>query len=588
MSRSPVAPSPSHGPAPSTAPTTRHLVAVTVAVAALTLLGRLGDLPLLDPDEGRNSSVAREMLEREAWIVPTLNGLPYMDKPAFFFRTVALCLGAFGANELSARLPSTLAAIALLIVTAAFGRRVYGGRVATLAALVLATAPLFVVFARTVIFDMLLALFVCTAIFTGYLAEEQADAAKRRWLGLGAALLTGLAVLVKGPVGWIVPTLVLATFFASERRPAAARRTVALERLGVMLAVVLPWFVAACIERPDFAHYGLVYESLQRFTTDEFRRTQPFYFYGPVMLLALAPWSLALPEAAWLAWQGRARLSRPDRLLVVWTLVVVVFFSISRSKLPGYVLSAVVAGALLIARLVDRALADREARAARILFRALTWVAIAAALGAAVAAASSVLGPTAWQRILGRKNREIVRLVPLFAPIALTCVVLAASAAWARRTRSLPLALVVVLAIPVSALSASFPALRLYAAAASSKQVAAAVARESRGARVVSVRSLPPGLPFYLGRAVALVTEDGHESTSNYQMSLLRGGTPWPEGMIPLAEAKEWLSRQPEPVYVLAYWRRREIVESMVTTRGLTPSEIAPGWWGVLVPPRTG
>ncbi|MFN7951598.1 MAG: glycosyltransferase family 39 protein [bacterium] len=570
------------------APAPWRLVAIAVAITAVTLLGRLGGLPLLDPDEGRNAAVASEMQAHGAWIVPTYNGLAYMDKPAFFFRAVALCFGAFGADELSARLPSTLAALALLAAAAAFARRVYGGRVAALTAIVLATAPLFVVFARTVIFDMPLALCVCTAIFTGYLAEEHAEPGGRRRLGLASAFASGVAVLIKGPVGWIVPVLVLAAFFASERRFAAARRTLALERVAVVLALVLPWFVAACVERPDFAHYGLVYESFQRFTTDEFRRTQPFYFYVPVMLLALAPWSLAAPEAALAAWRERARLTRADRLLLVWVAVVVAFFSISRSKLPGYVLSAVVAGALLSARLVDRALADRDGRAARILDRSLTWIGVAAIVGAAVAIASMLLGADSWQRLLGRKNREIVRLVPLFGPIALTCVALAASAGWAARRRSLAAALLVVLVIPTSALTASFPALRRYAEAASARSVAAAVARESANARVVSVRSLPPGLPFYLGRPITLVTEDGHESTSNYQMSLLRGSGPWPEGMIPLGDAAAWLDRQREPIYLLAYWRRREIVESMLASRGLAPTEIAPGWWGVLVPPRAG
>ncbi|MBK7975832.1 MAG: glycosyltransferase family 39 protein [Deltaproteobacteria bacterium] len=560
----------------------RPAIVLAVGVACMTLFARLGGLPLLDPDEGRNASVAQEMLASGAWVVPTFNGLAYMDKPAFFFRAVAQSFAWFGSNETSARLPSALHAAVLLVIVGGFCARVYGRDVAALAILITATAPLYVVFARTVIFDMPLALYVCGAVFAGFLAAEDTPSASR-W-ALVSALAMGIATLVKGPVGLLVPVFVLVVFFLADGRPGAARAVVSPRRLAVTFAVVLPWFVAACIERPDFASYGLVHESLRRFTTDDFRRSQPFWFYGPVMLLALFPWSALAPEAAVLAWQRRARLTRADRLLLVWVIVVVAFFSVSRSKLPGYVLSAVIAAAILTARLIDRAIREPEGRAHRLVIRALAAVGVAASIAAAVAAASWLFGPEGWQRLLGRKNREIVRLVPLFAPIAVTSGVVAAAALWARARRSLGTGLLVPIVLPISALTLSFPALSRYAEASTSRAVAAAVAREAGDARVASVRSLPPGLPYYLSRPIALITDDGHESTSNYQMSLLRDDAPWPDGMIRLAEATSWLARRHEPTYLIAYWRRRDALAELVAPRGLTPHEITPGWWGVLVP----
>jgi 4-amino-4-deoxy-L-arabinose transferase-like glycosyltransferase len=454
--------------------------------------------------------------------------------------------------------------------------------VASLAVVVASTSPLYVVFARTVIFDMPLALFVCGAVFAGYLAEEDSPHA-RRW-GILSALAMGLATLVKGPVGLIVPMLVLATFFLIDGRPAAARRVAAPRRVAVALALVVPWFAAACIERPDFARYGLVYESLRRFTTDDFRRSQPFYFYGPVMVLALLPWSALAPEAAWLTWGRRRRLVRADRFFLAWVAVVVCFFSLSHSKLPGYVLSAVVAAAVLVARLVDRALLDRNGAAARIVMRALAALAVVAAVSAAIALASMVLGAESWQAVLGRRNREIVRLTPLFGPIAATSLVLALAAAWARVRGAVAAVLLVAVVTPAAALTFAFPALRRYADASTSRSVAEAIARTAGAATVVGVRSMPPGLPFHLGRPISLITDDGHESTSNYQMSLLRGDAPWPDVMIRSDRAAAWLADRREPVYLLSYWRRRPALDSLIGGRGLSPTEIVPGWWGVLVP----
>src|SRR5262245_35790433 len=155
---------------------------------------RLGHLPLLQPDEGRNAEVAREMKISGAWLVPTYNGADYLDKPAFFFKVVAISLACFGNTEAAARLPSAAFALGLVVLTFVFCLRIHGLRCALLAAIIVATTPLFFTNARTVIFDMTLAFFVCGAIFAGYLAEESLGKERRRWYLLGAAS-AGVATL---------------------------------------------------------------------------------------------------------------------------------------------------------------------------------------------------------------------------------------------------------------------------------------------------------------------------------------------------------------------------------------------------------
>src|SRR5262245_36969065 len=285
---------------------TQALTGAAFLLAGVLFFARLGALPLIDPDEGRNAEVAREMAETGAWVVPSYNAIPYLDKPAFYFRVVALSFNAFGRSQATARLPSALSAALLAVMMFALCRSVYGERAGALTVLVLATTPLIIGFARLVIFDMPLALFTTAALLCGYRAEEEGTSARRRWLLLGA-VSTAVATLIKGPVGFLVPGVVLAVFHIVERRPRAILRMLAPLNLALFLAIVLPWFLALVSVHPEFLRYGLIEESWRRFLTPSFRRTEPVYYFGPVLMVALYPWSALLPEATVMAWRQRAR-----------------------------------------------------------------------------------------------------------------------------------------------------------------------------------------------------------------------------------------------------------------------------------------
>jgi 4-amino-4-deoxy-L-arabinose transferase-like glycosyltransferase len=229
----------------------RILSGLAAASVLIALFWGLGSYPLLQPDEGRNAEIAREMLESGRWLVPTYNGLPYLDKPAFFFKTVALSLGLFGESETAARLPSALFAFGTLVLVYAFCRRVYDTGTARLAALVIATSPLFFAFARFVIFDMALAFFVTGAILAAYRAAESDGLVKRRLYAVSAAC-AGAATLVKGPVGFIVPTLVLTAFHVWQGPRSWWREAFAWRNMLVFLALVVPWFVGVSLQHADF------------------------------------------------------------------------------------------------------------------------------------------------------------------------------------------------------------------------------------------------------------------------------------------------------------------------------------------------
>ncbi len=559
------------------------------AFAAILVFTHLGDLPLLNPDEGRNAEVAREMALSGSWLVPTYDGLPYLDKPAFYFKAVALSLQLFGRNEWAARLPSALFALALLALVFVFTRREYGERTAALAVATVAATPLFVAFARIVIFDMPLAFFVTAAILAGYRAEGVEGRSRSRWYLVGAAA-AGLATLVKGPVGFIVPALVLLAFGAVERKGGVWKRLLHPRNLGVFLLVVLPWFVGVSLQRPDFPYYGLVQESLVRFTTPEFQRTAPFWYYVPVLLAVCFAWSLLLPEAVVGGVRRRARWTRADRLLATWSVVVVLFFSLSQSKLPGYVLTAAVALGILVARLFVRALeapASWSGRAVRRGALAIAVVSTLLTLWLAAETARPGLLPSLFRLAEGRDYLRARSSFPALLPTLGVTAALSLTGILARRVR---LMVASFLAVPLLLLTLSFGGLEEYGRSASARELsrAAAALLPDPDVPIACLECFPTGLPFYLERTVSVITADGRETTSNYIPFHLARLEEWPPQMVPLEERDAWIDGRRGPLFLLARPDRRSVLDSLAAARGGFLFDLPARWSGLLLPPPGG
>ncbi len=524
--------------------TDRSLAALAFVLGALLIFAGLGRLPLMLPDEGRNAEVAREMKDSARWLVPTYNGLPYLDKPAFYFKTVALSFALFGETETAARLSSALSGLLLLGLTFLFARREYGTRTAALAVMVIATSPLFLAFSRLVIFDMMLALFVCAAIFAGY----------RGWWPAGA-VCSALATLVKGPVGFIIPALVLVVFnwrnFAKILAP---------WNLVIFFGLTLPWFLGVCHSYRDFAYYGLVEETFHRYTTTQFRRTGPFWYYLPWVIIGMMTWTLLLPESILAAWRSRPRWTSADRLLIVWCVVVLLFFSVSQSKRPDYILSVIVALGVLVARVL-------AAQPAGLLRRASAALAVVCVAGAVAVA------------------RLPIRKAAPALPVALAAGAAAAAVAWWRK--SAPGSVAVFVCVPVALIATGFGGVRSYATTKSARALADSLPALPADAELACLRCFPTGLPFYRKQLVTVFTESGDELTSNYIIFMLKKTQPWPTGVIPLADCDRWLAARRQPVFLMA---RRESVanlERIAAANGATVTNLALGWRGALLPAPT-
>ena len=554
-----------------------------MTVVWVTLCFRLGHLPLIAPDEGRNAEVGREMEVSGAWLVPNYNGVDYLDKPAFYFKAVAVSLAIFGDNQTAARIPSAVFGVALAALVFAFCRKVHGTRCGLLAAIVVATTPLYVMNARTVIFDMALAFFVCGAIFAGYLAEETEGGVRRNWYLLGAAS-TGLATLVKGPVGFVIPLLVLLVFHRVEGRRGVWRRLLAPLNLLVFFAITLPWFVGLCLVHRDFFQYGLVEESLRRFTTSRtFHRSEPVYFYLLIIAATFLPWSLLLPEAGLAAWKERWAKHRADRLCLIWSVVVVVFFSISQSKLPGYILTVAVSGGILVGRMFDVALAAPEGRPARLVRRATMMLAVLCLLMAV-----TLMAGASHMSLLSRPLRipvaDAERLGRAVVPLAVSFAGFGAFGLAARYRRSASLCFLCFATFNPLGANLSMGVIDVIVEAKSGRQIASQLAAVPAGTELACLECFPNGVPFYLRRTVTLISRDGGELTSNYIIHALARNPHWPGQIVPLADFDHWLASQKTPVYLVVRQADRNKLERIAAACGAAIQTLASGYLGAQLP----
>jgi 4-amino-4-deoxy-L-arabinose transferase-like glycosyltransferase len=554
--------------------------------SAASIFWGLGSWALLNPDEGRNAAVALEMQKAGAWLVPLYNGIPYLDKPAFYFRTAAISFSVFGYSEFAARLSSAIFGFALIVMIYAFCRRVYDSRTGAMAVAVLATAPMYIGFARMVIFDMALTLAIWASLFAAYIAEENSGGARRLWW-MASAFAAAIATLIKGPVGVFIPAVVLVVLAIIDRRRGMFGRMCSPLNLIVFLAIVLTWFLPVGLRRPDYPHYIIIEESLQRFATSKFNRPGPFYYYLPVIAGFFLPWSALLPEAIVAGWRARARALPADRLFAVAAIVVVLFFSASHSKLPQYILPAVVALGVLVARIFALAFRTPGGIAARLVLRAC-MIAAVTSLALAALLSVDVFHVRALLPAFGVRNAQSLLLREFFAPLFVSLIVLGVAATTARVIRSCRVAFAgFLLFLPVTMIAGG-KAIRNYAESVSSRALSQRIEAGNPGGDVVLLRCFSTGLPYYLGHPVILVSQTGAETTSNYIAHLIARAPSeqeWPPTVLAPDRFAEWLASRKQPVLILARADDRAELESLAASRGAAVESLEPGWWGSLVAP---
>jgi 4-amino-4-deoxy-L-arabinose transferase-like glycosyltransferase len=326
------------------------------AVCAFFFLWGLSSIGLIGADEPRYAQVAREMLSRHDWITPVLGGSPWLEKPPLYYWQAMIAYKIFGVSDWAARLPSAVDGFALVFAVYWFLRRFRSGFELD-GAMMLASSAGIVGYARAASMDLPLAATFTIAMLAWYAWFESGS---RGYLAAFYGFLA-LAMLAKGPVAPALAVVIIAIFIfaAAERSAQLARKTIVQKTLwlpGILLfcALGLPWYMMVQLRNPQFFHEFIIEHNLARFSTNLYHHPEPFWYYAPVTLLGWVPWSVFVAAAC--EWAARRLRNRDaDNLgafLLIWIAVTVVFFSISQSKLPGYILPAIPPGIVLLSQYV--------------------------------------------------------------------------------------------------------------------------------------------------------------------------------------------------------------------------------------------
>ena len=452
---------------------------------------------LFMPDEGRYADIPREMLDGGDWVTPRLNGIKYLEKPPLQYWATAGAFALFGVDEWTARLWPALTGLLGIAFAAFAALRLAPRSPWSTTALTFAGCWGYFLGAQFLTLDMGLTFFM-TAAMLSFALSRRADIsarAQRNWMLL-AWTAAACAVLSKGLVAIVIPGLALAVYAALERNLSVLRRLHWVPGLCLFAAIAVPWFVLVQRRNPEFFQFFFVHEHFQRFTLPEAHRPGPWWYFVPVVLVGLLPWTLAMPAALARAWRTPATGFNLDRFLVIWAGVVIVFFSASHSKLPGYVLPALPAILLVFARHYG-ALSERLRRAL-----AFSCVASGVALALLAAALPHFGARLSWTGLDADYSIWLAG-----AAVGLTTAGLASLRLLARGRQENSFAVLglgSLLAIQL-ALSGMHVVDEHYSSERLVERITGERLRFPRDAPFYSVAGYDQSVPFYLGRSITLV-----------------------------------------------------------------------------------
>ena len=329
-------------------------ILLLVLLYGLLWFGTLNYRHLIPSDEGRYAEMAREMLVTGDWITPRYNGYKYFEKPPLQIWATAAAFQAFGIGDWQARLWTALTGFLTILCIGFTGARIYNARAGWLGALVLASSPMWVIAGHFNSLDMGLSAFLVAALCSLLFAQSSENKTlSRNWMWACWACMA-LATLSKGVIGIAIPAMVFVVYSISAWDWKIWKRLYLISGIALYLAITAPWFALVARRNPEFLEFFFIHEHLQRFTQDDHSRTGPIYYFIPLLLIGFLPWIAQIPSSIAQAWRERRSYFSPSWLLVCWFLVILGFFSISHSKLPGYIIPIFPALAMLVGNCLDR------------------------------------------------------------------------------------------------------------------------------------------------------------------------------------------------------------------------------------------
>ena len=332
----------------------RGLQLLLLAVV-LIWFGNLEYRKLIRPDEGRYAEIPREMVVSGDWTTPRLNDLKYFEKPPLQYWATAVAYEVFGEHQWTSRIWTALTGFAGILLVWFAGTRLFGREAGIYAALLLGSSMLYAMMAHINTLDMGVTFFISMGIFSLLIAQTEDIQVKRRnWMLLAWAGLA-LAVLSKGLMGLILPGTALFLYSVFNRDITIWKRMHWFSGLLLFFLIATPWFVLVIKANPEFFDKFFIYEHYTRFTTKQLGRYQPWYYFVPVLLFGMLPWTVLMFDTLVRTWRGSVQQIKAfsaERFLLVWAVFIYFFFSISGSKLPSYLLPMFPALALLMGKQV--------------------------------------------------------------------------------------------------------------------------------------------------------------------------------------------------------------------------------------------
>ena len=316
---------------------------IVLAVGLFLFFFRLGDRSFRNPDEGRYAEIAKEMVQSGNWAEPRLYGIDYLRKPILFYWLVAASFKVFGFSEAAARLVPALFGILGALATFFFVRRVFDLKTAFYSALILSTNVLYLGIARTLLIDMVFSFFLISGMYLFYLAVNGEKNKTRNYLLFYVSL--SLAFLTKGPAAIAIMGLAGAPYLLLTRKMKSVLREMRLiPGLLIFTGIVLPWFVQISLRQPDFLNFFFLHEHVQRFVSQNFEHQEGWFYYLVLTPLVFIPW-VFFPRI-----KRSVDKKSVEFFLLIAAAAVVLFYSVSRSKLATYILPALPFISIWIAR----------------------------------------------------------------------------------------------------------------------------------------------------------------------------------------------------------------------------------------------
>ena len=405
----------------------------SAAAVLVCLFGHLGAMGLVGPDEPRYAWIARAMAQTGDWVTPRVYGEPWFEKPILYYWAAAIGFRLHFPAEWAARLPSAFAALAVAVALGWLSRNFYGSKAplawnpALLAPLSFSTSVAAIGFARAATPDMLftacialaMASAACILDANGALRAPTPDASstpqsarspKRDVLPCAFfGIFLGLAVLAKGPAAIILAGGAIGLWALITKHWRAAFRTAHPLAIASFCIVALPWYILCAMRNPDFLRVFIFQHNFERYLTPLFQHRQPFWFFVPITLLGILPWTALLWPASrdgLRLWRDKSLRDSAGFFFACWAIFPVLFFSLSQSKLPSYILPAVPPLALLLA--VPLANMLRNQGADKTSLENVPHAKLLAPVGVALGVTWIILGvaPIVWMRRLPQAVRD--------------------------------------------------------------------------------------------------------------------------------------------------------------------------------------